>query len=95
IDYPTPGLNETRNVIVFNSSANFDTIPYGQTGNFIFTGDSSDFIAGNFPDLLDINYLRGPPVIEFYANFTISLLYSLGMHFLSISINNLLLGELP
>ena len=95
LDYPAPGLNETRNVIVFESTENFGTIPKGQTGNFDYTGVTSDFIAGNFPDPLDVNYLRGPPVFEFYANFTISLLYSNGMHALSIRVINLLIGELP
>ena len=95
IDYPISGSNETRNVIVFDKSENFGSIPKGQTGVFNFTADSSDFIAANFPDPLDVNYLRGPPIFEFYANITISLDYSLGMHQLSISIINLLIGELP
>ena len=95
IDYPVPGSNETRNVIVFDKSENFGNIPKGQTGFFIFTADSSDFIAGNFPNPLDVNYLRGPPIFEFYANITLSLDYSLGMHQLALSIINLLIGELP
>ena len=95
IDYPVSGSNETKNVIVFDKSENFGTIPQGQTGFFIFTADSSDFIAGNFPNPLDVNYLRGPPIFEFYANITLSLDYSLGMHQLALSIFNLLIGELP
>jgi len=95
IDYPVPGSNETRNVIVFEKSENFGTIPKGQTGFFNFTANTSDFLPANFPDPLDVNLLRGPPVFEFYANITISLDYSLGMHQIALSIINLLIGELP
>jgi len=94
IDYPTPGVNETKEVRIFSNSTNFGTIPKGTTGNFTFIGDT--FIMGNFPNFTsEVNWFRGPPAILFYVNLTISLDYSLGMHSLSITILDLPAGGFP
>ena len=95
VNYPSPGINQTRYIKIFEKVDNFGTIPKGQTGNFVYTGDTIDFFNASFPDPLTINYFRVPYILEFYANFTISLDYSLGMHSLSISVINLLVGGLP
>ncbi|MHA2005674.1 MAG: hypothetical protein ACXABO_02550 [Promethearchaeota archaeon] len=95
VDYPTPGVNGTKTVAIFHKSLNFGTIPQGVTRDFIFTGLFSDFIVGNFPNITDIDIFQPPPLFEFYANFTISLDYSLGMHSISVSVTNLQIGEFP
>ncbi|MFX1417793.1 MAG: hypothetical protein ACFE9N_02605 [Promethearchaeota archaeon] len=86
IDYPIVGVNTTREIPIFNKTENFGTIPKGTTGNFNFTGPSGDFY---FPPLFnfttDIDWYRDTPAdILFYANFTISLDYSIGLHSLTI-----------
>lgn len=101
VDYPTPGVNGTRIVKIFEKSASFGidvnnwTIPKGITGYFDFTGVYSEFLIGNFPNITEIDVYKTPPIFEFYANFTISLDYSLGMHSVSIYLPNIKVGELP
>jgi len=95
VDYPTPGVNGTKTVKIFEKSQNFGTIPKGLTGNFNFTGLFGDFLAGNFPNMSDIDVFKPLPLLEFYANFTISLDYSLGMHSISIYVRDLQVGEWP
>jgi len=91
-----PDLNETRLVKIFNITQNFGTIPQGATGNYIFFGGNSTFLHQRFPDpVTEINWLYGPPILVFYANFTITLDYSLGMHSLSIRALNIKVGEYP
>lgn len=93
VDYPVLGVNESRVIKIFNKSQNFGTIPKGMTGNFNFTGLFSEF---NFPPTLnftkDIDWFRGPQAILFYANFTISLDYSIGLHSLTIVFNDIFIG---
>lgn len=94
IDGGGPGINETRIAKIFNITQNFGDIPKGVFANFTFIGTNSSFLYYNCPDpLTEINWFRGPPAIEFYANFTISLDYSLGMHSLSITIINQKIGD--
>ena len=94
IDYPTSGVNDTKEVQIFSNSTNFGTIPKGTTGNFTFIGDT--FIMGAFPNFTsEVNWFRGPPALLFYVNLTISLDYSLGMHSLSITIPDLPAGGFP
>ncbi|MFX0104368.1 MAG: hypothetical protein ACFE75_02615 [Candidatus Hodarchaeota archaeon] len=94
INYPAPGLNETKEVQIFSNSTNFGTIPKGTTGNFAFIGTT--FMMGNFPNFtLEVNWFRGPPAILFYANLTISLDYSIGLHSLTIGIYDLPVGGFP
>jgi hypothetical protein len=95
VDYPDTGFNQTRHVKIFEKNINFGTVLQGQTEDFVFSGDTNDFINASFPDPLTINYFRTPRILEFYANFTISLDYSIGMHSLSISVIDLLLGGVP
>jgi len=94
VDYPIVGVNETKEVQIFSNSTNFGTVPKGTTRNFNFTGLSSDF---NFLPTLnfttDIDWYRGPPDILFYANFTISLDYSIGLHSLTIVFTDIYVGE--
>jgi len=96
IDYPSPGLNETRKAIIFEKTKFFGRIPKGKTGEYIFLGDFSDFIIENFPDLTtEVDLYSGPPFFSFYANFTISLDYSIGLHTLRFGVNNMPVGEYP
>ena len=96
VDYPVPGVNTTRQIQIFTKLHNFGTIAKGTTGFFNFTGVFSDFNVGAFPNFTtQVDWLRGPPAIEFYANLTISLDYSIGLHSLTIGILNLLVGGLP
>jgi len=89
VDYPTPGVNGTRTVKIFEKSQNFGNVLKGSTGKFNFTGLFSDFLTGNFPNITDIDIFKPPPLFEFYANFTINLDYSLGMHSVTINVRNL------
>ena len=85
-----PGVNETRIVLIYDEDINYGNILKGTTGNFVLFIDNSSFYHDKFPDILpNINFLRGPPAVELYANFTISLDYSLGMHSLAITAVNL------
>ena len=94
IDGGGPGVNVTRVVKILERTQNFGDITKGLTGDFIIFGDNSSFLHANFPDLVtEIDWFRGPPPLEFYANFTISLDYSLGMHSLSITIINVFVGD--
>ncbi|MHA2283928.1 MAG: hypothetical protein ACXAC5_24070 [Promethearchaeota archaeon] len=95
VDYPTPGVNGTRTVKIFEKVQPFGTIPKGLVRAFNFTGLFSDFLPGNFPNMTDIDLFKPLPLIEFYANFTISLDYSLGMHSVSINVRNIQAGEWP
>ena len=90
VDYPIPGVNGTRTVKIFESNQTFGTIPKGLTGNFNITGLNSDFapFLGNFPNITEIDVFQPSPIMEFFANFTISLDYSLGMHSVVINLLN-------
>ncbi|MFX1298609.1 MAG: hypothetical protein ACFFD2_27590 [Promethearchaeota archaeon] len=95
INYPIVGVNTTREIPIFSKTQYFGTIPKGTTGNFNFTGLFSDFY---FPPTLnfttDIDWFRDSPAdILFYANFTISLDYSIGMHSLTIGFVDIYAGE--
>ena len=95
IDGGGPGVNETRVVKILERTQNFGDIPKGLTGNFTFFGDNNSFLHTNFPDpLTDIDWTRSP-ALEFYANFTISLDYSVGMHSISITVINIKVSEFP
>ena len=94
IDGGGPGVNETRLVKILERTQNFGDIPKGLIGNFNFFGDNSSFLHANFPDpITEIDWFRGPPALEFYANLTISLDYSIGMHSLTITIINIFVSD--
>ena len=96
IDYPSPGLNGTRKVIILEKTQRFGTIPKRQTRAYTFSGDYGDFLLENFPDLTtEVDLLGGPPIFSFYANFTISLDYSIGLHSLRFGVRNMPVGEYP
>lgn len=96
IDYPSPGINQTRKVSILSKTQIFGNVKKGSTGNFNLTGLFGDFDMGNFPNFTtEVNWFRGPPAILFYANLTVSLDYSLGLHSLTIGILDLLIGGLP
>ena len=87
-------MNDTKIVKILDKTQNFGDIPKGVIGDFVFFGENSSFLHENFPHpITEINWLRGPPALEFYANFTVSLDYSIGMHSLSITILNLFVGD--
>jgi len=90
VNWGGPGVNVTRSVIVLNQSQGFGDILKGTTKTIDISGYNSSFIHENFPSLLtEVNWFRSPNPVEFYANFTISLDYSLGMHSLAITIINI------
>lgn len=96
VDWGGPGINVTRFVPVFQNNENFGTVIRGDTESFVFNGLNSTFMHENIPDpLTEIDWFFGPPAIEFIANITISLEYTLGMHSLTIAIINYSIGELP
>ncbi|UCC19268.1 MAG: hypothetical protein JSV62_14375 [Promethearchaeota archaeon] len=96
VNYPIPGVNTTKVIPIYSNSTNFGTIPKGTTGNFNFTGLWDDF---SFPGIsnftTDIDWFRGPPAILFYANFTVSLDYSIGLHSLTIGFVDIYVGGFP
>ena len=90
VDGGGPGVNETRVINIFNKSQYFGNIPQGATGTYNYTGLFSDFYfppPAEFNFTSSVDWYRGTPAILFYANFTISLDYSLGLHSLIIGIN--------
>ncbi len=93
VDYPSPGVNQSHIIKVFNKTHNLGTIPKGATGNYNITGLFSEFY---FPPLFnftsDVDWNVGPPAIIFLANFTVSLDYSVGLHSLRIGILNIPVG---
>ncbi|MFW9829281.1 MAG: hypothetical protein ACFFEY_17025 [Candidatus Thorarchaeota archaeon] len=96
MNYTATADNETKILNIFNKSQNFGKIPKGSTGSYNFTGQFIDFyfpIGFNFTS--DIDWTIGPPVILFFANFTINLDYSLGLHSLTIGILNIQIGGYP
>ena len=94
IDGGGPGVNVTRVVKILERMQNFGDIPKGITDDFIFFGDNSSFTHTNFPDpITEIDWFRGPPALEFYANLSISLDYSLGLHSLNITLNDIFVGD--
>ncbi|KKK45637.1 hypothetical protein LCGC14_0566590 [marine sediment metagenome] len=95
IDWGGPGVNVTRSVTILDfQNMTIGDILKGTTGNLVFFVDNSSFIHGDFPNLAtEINWFRSPSAVEFYANFTISLDYSLGMHSLAITAVNLIVGS--
>ena len=96
VNYTAPGVNTTRQIQIFSKLQIFGKIAKGTTGFFNFTGLLGDFNLGVFPNFTtQVDWFRGPPAIEFYANLTISLDYSIGLHSLTIGILNLPVGGLP
>ncbi|MFX0023445.1 MAG: hypothetical protein ACFE9S_14060 [Candidatus Hermodarchaeota archaeon] len=96
VDYPAPGVNQSRVINIFNKTHNLGNIPKGTTGNYNITGLFSEFY---FPPLfnftLDVDWTIGPPAIIFLANFTVHLDYSIGLHSLTIGLLNFQLGGFP
>ena len=96
VDYPAPGVNTTRQVEIFTKSEHFGTIPKGTKGTFSFTGDLSNFNIGVLPNFTtEVDWYRGPPAIEFFANLIINLDYSIGLHAITIGILDLPVGGIP
>ncbi|MHA2182541.1 MAG: hypothetical protein ACXAAH_14060 [Promethearchaeota archaeon] len=95
VDFPAPGINGTNTLYIFNKTQSFGSVPKGLTGNFNITGLNSDFASFLGFNISKIDFFQAPPIMVFFANLTISLDYSLGMHSLSINIFNLEVFELP
>lgn len=94
VEDPTPGVNGTKTVKIFEKSQYFGNVLKGSTGYFNFTGLSSDFFTGVYPNITEIDIFKPSPLFEFYTNFTISLDYSLGMHSVVINLRNWLVYEI-
>ena len=86
--------NDTRAIKIFNKTQPLGDIPQGEIADFIFFGDNNSF---SYPVWIvpDINLLRVPHIFEFYANITVSLDYSLGLHSLSITLVNYYIDGFP
>ncbi len=92
VNYTIPGQNDTIFIKFFEKHQEFGTITKGNKGLFNFIGDLSNIIS--FPNATKINWYRTPPPdIEFFANFTIGLTYSLGLHSLSFNMHNISIGD--
>lgn len=87
-------MNDTRAIKIFNKTQPLGDIPKGEIGDFVFFGDNSSFYYP-ISIALDINWLRVPHVFEFYANITVSLDYSIGLHSLSITLVNYYIDGFP
>lgn len=90
------GENISQTVKIFDKISSFPTIKKGKTLYGNYTGVYSDFapFLGRLPDIADIDLTR-VPIFNFYANFTISLTYSLGLHSITLGINNVTVGLYP
>lgn len=90
------GENISQTVKIFDKISSFPTIKKGKTLYGNYTGVYSDFapFLGSLPNIADIDLTR-VPIFNFYANFTISLTYSLGLHYITLGINNITVGEYP
>jgi len=90
------GENISQTVKIFDKISSFPTIKKGKTLYDNFTGVYSDFapFLGSLPNIVYIDLTR-VPIFNFYANFTISLTYSLGLHSITLGINNVTVGEYP
>ena len=95
INLTIPGQNDTVTAIIFEKTELFGSVLKGATENYILQGNITNFLFGNFPDLLtEVNWYRSPqPVLEFVANFTVSLVYSLGLHDLAFGGTNQSIGD--
>ncbi len=92
INYTLPGQNDTIFKKFFEKHQDYGTIIKGNKGLFNFTGDMSNIIS--FPNATKINWYRTPPPdVEFFANFTVGLTYSLGLHSLAFSMLNISIGD--
>ncbi|KKN28433.1 hypothetical protein LCGC14_0854340 [marine sediment metagenome] len=95
INLTVPGQNDTVTAKIFEKTHIYGTILKGATENYVFKGNFTDFISVNFPDLqTEVNWYRSPqPALEFVANFTVSLVYSLGLHVLAFGGTNQSIGD--
>jgi hypothetical protein len=87
-------MNETVAIKIFNKTQPLGDIPKGDIGDFVFFGNTTDFYYPLWI-LPDINWLRLPHIFEFYANITISLDYSIGLHSLAITLENYFVEGYP
>jgi len=88
--------NETIETEIFNQRQYFGDIPQGEARSFVFFADETDFLIENFPNATtEINWFRGPPALLFYANFTVSLDYSIGLHSIRIGVQHILIAQFP
>ena len=90
VNWTTPGVNVTRFIRIFEDSEDFGDIPKGKTKYFNFFGYNASF---SLPNTTDVDWFREPPTLEFYANITVSLDYSIRMHHISIPLIDLYVGE--
>ena len=88
------GENISQTVKIFDKTESYPTIKKGKTLYGNYTGVYSDFAPylGGLPDIFDIDLTRDP-IFNFYGNFTISLTYSLGLHSITLGVNNITIGD--
>ncbi|MFX1317281.1 MAG: hypothetical protein ACFE9T_15570 [Promethearchaeota archaeon] len=86
------GVNISQTIKIFDKTSSFPTIKKDKTLYGNYTGNFTDF--GSFPNINDIDLTR-IPIFNFYANFTMSLTYSLGLHSLILGVYNISIGEFP
>jgi hypothetical protein len=92
VNLTTPGVNSSNTVKIFDEIENFGTIEIGATLKANYTGDYAHFTTSNFPTFTEFDFTKNPDML-FYANLTLSLTYSLGLHSLSLGIYNISVGE--
>jgi hypothetical protein len=79
VNLTTPGVNSSNTVKIFNKTENFGTIKKGATLKANYTGEYGYFFPWEFPTFTEFDFTKDPDML-FYANLTLSLKYSLGLH---------------
>lgn len=92
VNLTIPGVNSSNIVKIFDKTTEFGNIKKGATLRDNYTGTYSDFTTSAFPAPIDFDFTKDPDMI-FYANFTMSLKYSLELHSITLGIYNISVGE--
>jgi hypothetical protein len=80
--------NESRTVIIFDSTQGFPRIQATNIFNGNLSSDSGDFIEGNIPNPQNISFISSEPV-GFYVDLFLSASYSLNLLSFRIEIYNI------
>jgi hypothetical protein len=90
----TKPLNATSFVKIFDKEVIYGTISHGTFIKRVFSGNATDgFLLANLPDpLTEVDWTRGPPALEFFANVTFRSSYSLNLYTFTINLINFPIG---
>ena len=91
------GQNITTTRLIFDKFEVFPPILSGQTYSNNFTATGGDgFIPSNFPNATtEIDWYKKPYAVEYFANFTVSGMYSLDLLGFRFTLTNFSVGHLP